>query len=301
MPRERHSDRTLKTALLILRQLRPHQWVKNLLVFAPLFFSESWTLPLAQRSLAAFVVFSLLASAGYCLNDLLDYEKDKNHPVKRSRPIASGALPRRVAWLCATLLALTAMLIAFAFSRSLFGVAGIYLVLQLSYSLLLKNIAILDLLVLSTFYVLRVLAGAVVTGILPSTWIITFTWLISLMLATGKRYSEVAHRGTRAQLSRPVLLRYSPQHLRQFVTAFGALSIMCYILWCQEAIGRWRFSTFEILPSVLIVSYGILRYTLLVLQKRFDDDPTRGLLGDPPIIASVVVFLLYLGAVIYEF
>ncbi len=280
--------------------IRPHQWTKNLLVLMPLFFSGHWSEGALARSLEAFAVFSLAASAGYCLNDVCDLARDRRHPRKRERPLPSGRVAPSVALLLGAVLAVASIAVAASVGEALAEVTVLYLVYQTLYSVLLKHVVIIDLLLLAFAYLLRIFAGVAATGITPSNWILIVTWLTALMLATGKRYLEFVRyrpRNDRAEF-RPVLEHYSSAFLRQMMSSTGAALLVSYLLWCNENVVLSRFTALQIFPTAGFVSYGILRYLLLVYRRSFDDDPTRGLLRDPPIVASVVIFLVWIGAII---
>lgn len=286
-------------SIAVVQLLRPHQWIKNGLIFAPLLFSGQWSTPLFEASLVAFVAFCLISSASYCLNDAADQERDRQHPVKRMRPVASGAVTTTEAYLLAAVLTSCSLALAAALGRPLTLTVATYFALQISYTFLIKNIPILDLLLLSSLYVLRIVAGVAATAIHPSTWIITCTSLIALMLAAGKRYLEVSRSGPHGHHTRPVLGKYSHHFLRHLMSSIGAATLVCYLLWCQETVESGRFSVMQVFPSALPVTFCLLRYQLLVYQKQFDEDPAKGLLQDAQILAAVLLYVGYIAYVIY--
>ena len=247
----------------------------------------------------AFVVFCVLASGAYCINDVIDFKRDREHPKKKNRPIASGALSRSTGLVVGIALVLLALLLTLHLSSYFQLVIVIYIFLQILYSLFLKGIAILDILVLSLSIMLRVLGGVAATAIDPSPWILVFSWLLALMLAVGKRYLELGSRGKAAKLSRPVLSFYSTRYLGHLMSSLGAVTFVCYLLWCNEVSAAGRFSKLGIYPSSLFVTYGLFRYQLLVFHRVFDEDPVKGLLVDGPIMASIFAFILYLSALMY--
>lgn len=290
----------------IVELVRPHQWAKNVLVVAPLFFSGQLTSGgpgAAQARMAtviALLVFSLAASSCYAANDAFDAELDRAHPNKSQRPVASGRISPQSALGVAALCALGAISVSALCSFELVKIIILYQVLQILYSIRIKHVAIVDLLVLSSSYVLRVLAGAAATGITPSNWIVIVTGLSALMLATGKRYLElVRYRPLRNRaVTRPVLSQYPAPFLRQVMSSMGAALLVTYLLWCNENVVLGRFRAIEIFPTAIFVTYGILRYLLLVYRRSFNDDPTLGLIRDAPIVISVFVFLFWIGMII---
>jgi 4-hydroxybenzoate polyprenyltransferase/phosphoserine phosphatase len=175
----------------LLKALRPRQWLKNLLVFTPMLASHTLDLPTLQASLLAFIVFSLCASSAYLLNDALDAQDDRRHPVKRRRPIASGALPLWLGLAASPLLAGLALTLCAAFNPLLLAAAGIYLASTVAYSLHLKRLLMVDIVALAILYTMRVLGGAAATGIVPSFWLLAFSFFIFLSLALLKRHSEL--------------------------------------------------------------------------------------------------------------
>ena len=171
-----------------VRSLRPAQWVKNALVFAPLIFAQhAFDRHALARSLAAFALFCLASGAVYLLNDLLDRESDRRHPVKRLRPIASGALPPAAAALAAVVIGAGALFTATLLDRRLALVLGIYLLLNLAYSRMLKHVVILDVMTIAAGFVLRVVAGGLAVGVPLSSWLLLCTSLLALFLGFGKR------------------------------------------------------------------------------------------------------------------
>ena len=289
----------MHTLSLLLRITRPHQWIKNLLLFAPLFFSGRISLPLLYQAALGALAFTLAAASAYCLNDVLDAEKDRLHPTKKHRPVASRELPGFMALLLAAVLLLAALLLAHHLSVPFCTFVSSYYALQLLYSLVLKAVPILDILLLSSLYLVRLVAGAVLTTVEPSSWLLITGWLLALMLAIGKRYCEFTQHASAAGSTRPVLRSYSSHYLRHLFTSTGAAALVCYLLWCSEAVAQKRFLPAEAFPTVFFVAFGLFRYQLLVFQRRFDEDPTKGLVTDIPTLLNVILFALYLAWMLY--
>jgi 4-hydroxybenzoate polyprenyltransferase and relat ed prenyltransferases len=198
--------------IALLKSLRLKQWIKNLLIFIPLIFSREFLNPeSAKIVLAAFGIFSLTTSGIYLINDVLDRELDQKHHTKKKRPIASGKLSSRAAVLSALLLFLASFFFAWHLNCWLLDVLVIYIMLQLTYSGILKHIAIIDLFAIAAGFVLRVFAGALVIDVEVSGWLLAVTFLLALLLAAGKRLREIEQVG---MFSRKVLKSYSPEFLK---------------------------------------------------------------------------------------
>jgi 4-hydroxybenzoate polyprenyltransferase len=280
--------------LAFIKLLRPHQWAKNLLVFAPAFFSGKMALEglLGETmvlSAIAFVSMCAIASASYVLNDVADRREDSLHPEKKSRPIAAGEVTTAAATIISILLLALGFILAQTLSIDLTWALLAYLVVQIFYTYLLKDIVIVDVLTLSSLLTMRLAVGAAATGIHASNWIIILTWLLSLMLGVGKRYTEYSH--LKSAGTRPVLLSYSKAFLRELLSGAGVASLLCYLLWCSEGVRDERFNQAGIYPTAVIMAYGIFRYQLLVQRGKFDEDPARGLMNDLPILAAIFLFL----------
>jgi 4-hydroxybenzoate polyprenyltransferase len=287
------------TAVIVA--LRPKHWVKNVFVFAPVVFGHRVTDPQALLSTAAvFGLFCMLSSAVYLINDIADREKDRQHPVKRMRPIAAGSLSVLVAAVLAALLAATALLLAFGLNRQFALIALGYLVLNLAYSFILKNVVILDVMVVSSGFLLRVWAGAVAIGVVMSHWLVLCTALIALFLGFVKRRQEIATY-TESTDQRPILSEYSLPFLDQLIAILTSTTLLAYMLYAfspevAEKLGtRWMGLT---LPFVL---YGMFRYLYLVHQRGEGESPTSIVLKDKPLILAVFLWGLTVLAVLYQF
>jgi decaprenyl-phosphate phosphoribosyltransferase len=227
--------------LAALQAARPRQWPKNLLVFAA---------PLASASLGrddgfgyalvAFGGFTAAASAVYLVNDVIDVGRDRRHPVKRSRPVASGRLPEPAALGLAATAVTAAMLLSLAFAGALLAlVIGTYVTLSLLYSLGLKQVPVLELLLVASGFVLRALGGAVATHVPPSGWFLSVCSLGALMVAIGKRYTELSGLGRNAVAHRPVMRWYSQGKLRAGLRTAAVMMLGCYVLWALSQHGGW--------------------------------------------------------------
>jgi len=291
----------LPIALALLKTMRPKQWAKNGFLFVAITFDRQLThIPALARTLAGLVLFCLLSSVVYIVNDLVDLEADRQHPKKRNRPLPSGKLPVPVAITAAVVILLAALPTAFLLSRSFGLIALGYLLLNLTYSKWLKHIAILDVLVLATFYVLRVSAGVeliVVTTFSP--WLYIFTIFLALFLGVGKRRAELNLLAEAANSHRPVLGGYTLPLLDQLMTIVSSMTIITYSLYTFSA---------ENLPdnhvmmlTIPFVIYGIFRYLYLVQVEHSGGAPEEVLFSDHPMqitlffmgLAVLVIFYLF--------
>lgn len=276
--------------LAVLRLLRPKQWTKNLLVFAALVFTGGFGDESAIRaSLLAFVALCLASSAVYALNDLLDVELDRQHPKKRTRPIASGALSKAgaaaISLACAAASAVVSWLLGAPF---LVGV-GVYLLLQVGYNAWFKAIPILDVFVVATGFVLRAVLGAVAIQVRISGWLLFCTGALALMLAFAKRRHEFRDRGEDRGLTRPSLGGYTQAALDALVVfSAGAAALSFGVYAIESETARRHPALILTLPCVL---YGVMRYLYLVFGRDSGGEPESVLLSDPHIILALLAFL----------
>lgn len=296
--------------------LRPFQWLKNLVVFAAIVFSQE--LFIASKFtpvLYTFIIFSATSSAMYLINDWVDRPRDRIHFLKRLRPISAGKIsPQLVLLLAAALIALS-LVASYFLSSYLFFIIVTYLLVQLLYNFWLKNIIILDVLVIATAFMLRIFAGSVVVVTPLSAWLILTTMMLALFLGIGKRRSELTIMGgEKAIQHRTTLLAYPPQLLDGLVFMMATATLITYSLFTfnsPEFIHKELFTAY--LPRTLsspkflmitipIVAYGIFRYLYLIFEKSEGGTPERVLVNDKPLLISVtlwisvVVFLLYFFA-----
>ena len=285
------------TAALV--SLRPRQWVKNLFVFAAVVFSQNLFTRLAWPALAAFVIFCGLSGAVYLINDVADMEKDRRHPVKRLRPIASGALSRPVAVALAILLVVASLTAAFALARPFGLVAAVYAALLIAYSFWLKYLVIVDVLTVATGFVLRAIAGAEAVAVDISGWLIICTVLIALFLALGKRRHEFLSLEGAAAEHRPILAEYSEGFLDQMISVVTASTAMAYALYTMWPETVSKFHT-RLLPLTFpFVLYGIFRYLYLLYHLDLGGNPSDLLLSDRALLLNTLLWMTALIAIIY--
>jgi 4-hydroxybenzoate polyprenyltransferase len=284
----------------LLASLRPHQWSKNLLVFAALGFSKHLFEPdPLLRALLAFGVFCGLSGVVYLFNDIADVERDRLHPRKRQRPIASGALPIRSARLAAAALGGASLGAAAALGWGFLAVAGSYLGLNLAYSLRLKEVVILDVLSVSLGFVLRAIAGGVAIRVPISEWLLVCTILLALFLALAKRRHEITSLGGDAASHRPILREYSPYLLDQMISVVTASCVMAYTFYTLAPETRDKFQTERLSWTVPFVLYGIFRYLYLVHQKDGGGSPSESLVTDRPLLVAVALWAVATMVILY--
>jgi 4-hydroxybenzoate polyprenyltransferase len=295
----------LSSARYLLISLRPRQWTKNLLVYMAMLFSvgqawhlsepDSW-LPLLGRTTATFVLFCLVCSAEYLVNDIRDREIDLLHPRKRLRPIASGRLSVQAAAVAALVLAVVGVAGSFALEPSVGLVVTGYTAMTFAYSYNLKHVVLLDLMLIAAGFVLRAMAGALVIDVPISPWLYAVTALGALFLAINKRRAELALLKEDANQHRPILDEYTPQLLDQMASIVTASTLVAY--------GLYTF-TAEALPgnhSMMLttpfVLYGIFRYLYLVHVRGEGGSPEEVLLKDMPLILDILLWVAVSGAIL---
>ncbi len=274
----------------LLKSMRPKQWSKNGFLLAALIFDRQlFTWPFLARSLAAVLLFCMLSSAIYIYNDIRDIDTDRIHPVKRFRPIAAGELPLSVAYTAVVALLVLVFPLAFWLSPY-FAILGlVYLVLNLAYTTWLKHISIVDILVLASFYVLRVSAGLAMVQVAQfSPWLFVFTTFLALFIGVGKRRAELSLLAGDANSHRRVLAGYSIPLLDQWMTITSTLSIMTYSLY--TFFGPGLPSNHGMMMTIPFVIYGIFRYMYLVLVEQCGGSPEEVLLSDRPLQIAMVLW-----------
>ena len=286
----------------LVASLRPLQWTKNFLVFAGLIFSRGLHEPAqVSRSTLAFLVFCLLSGGVYLVNDVVDAERDRAHPQKRHRPVASGRLPRGVALVAGIGILIGAVAAAFLLGVSFGMVAALYAVLLAAYSAGLKHVVIVDTLVIAAGFVLRALAGVVVLNIDFSHWFLLCTSLLALFLTFGKRRHELIALEGGAADHRPILSEYSPQLLDQMIAVVTASTLMAYALYTVAPETQARLGTSLLPLTIPFVLYGIFRYLYLLYRRDLGGNPSEHLLTDRALLLDIglwgvtVVLILYVA------
>lgn len=283
----------------VLRTLRPHQWIKNLFVLAPLFFSKQFLVPLQSvKGVVAALLFCLTAGTVYLFNDVFDVEKDRAHPVKCKRPIASGQLPVRSAVIAACFLGAGSVLTSFLIDIRLGAVVSIYLTMNLAYSTFLKNIAFLDVSIIAFGFVLRVLAGAFAINVFISEWLFICTFLLALYLGLGKRLHEMLLvESGEVKKARKVLEHYRLEHLQFGVLFVAGLTISAYTIYTLAAALPNQPLRATVTPfaspwlpiTIPLAIFGVVRFYQL-LQMQNLKSPTELILRDKVFIANLLIW-----------
>ncbi len=284
----------------LIKTMRPRQWTKNGFIFFGLIFDKQ--LFMAEpflRAIAGFFLFCLMSSAVYLFNDIADVEADRNHPEKKSRPVASGELPIRVASTVAMLLAFLTILLGYLLSPLFAVILATYLVLNLLYSRWLKHVAILDVLIISTGFVLRVAAGVVLIAPVErfSPWLYMLTILFSLYIGLGKRRAEMNLLAQGASAHRKVFDGYTIPLLDQYITIVSGMTIVAYSLYTFSAPNLPESHTMML--TIPFVVYGIFRYLQLIQVGHAAGAPDEVALKDRPLQITVLLWGLTVIAIFY--
>jgi 4-hydroxybenzoate polyprenyltransferase len=286
--------------LNLVRSLRPGQWTKNLFVFAPLVFAERLGDPIAVfRSGIAFVIFCALSGAIYLVNDVLDREQDRRHPIKANRPIASGAVSPRIAVTLAVILGLAGLAAAMALGVPFFLIAIGYVTLLSSYSLFLKHIVIVDALTIAAGFTLRAAAGAAAISVPISHWLLVCTTLLALFIALTKRRHELTLLMGSATDHRRSLGDYTPYLLDQMISVVTASTVIAYAFYTISPETTQKFGDLLAL-TVPFPLYGIFRYLYLVHRREQGGSPAELVINDRPLLVCVALWVLSVVLIIYR-
>jgi 4-hydroxybenzoate polyprenyltransferase len=287
--------------LLYLTILRPHQWIKNILVFSGLIFSTSlFKRNVIGISLAAFGIFCLASSGIYILNDLRDIKLDILHPAKMNRPITSGKVSKVSAVVIMLILLPVATLISYLLDKNFFLTIIAYIGLNIAYSFGLKDVVILDAFIVATGFLLRAFAGCVVIHVDVTPWLFICTLSLALIVSFGKRRNELNILKTDAKDHRETLQFYNIQLLDIILTICSATAIGTYSLYTMAEETVLRFGSQRLIITTPFVMYGIFRYLYLIYTQNKGGDPTKLLLRDMPTITNGILWMLTVGYVIYR-
>jgi len=276
--------------IALVRALRPKQWVKNTFCLAPLVFArQAGSIDSIIQAAMIFGAFSLIASAVYLANDVVDRKLDRLHPVKCKRPIASGALSVPVALGAAFVLALASLAIAMSSDSNVVLVLGAYLALNVAYTLWLKHVVLLDIFTIAIGFVLRVVAGAEAISVSASQWILTCTLFIALLMAASKRRSEVQLQG-QEKGTRKVLSRYSLRYLDIVITVVASGAILSNALYAMAGSTIEHLETAYLIYTLPFVIFAVFRYIYLVMEEAQGESPFELLVGDGAMIVNVAAY-----------
>lgn len=303
MPGVPPASGTLRRSALtgLVASLRPAQWTKNLVIFAGLIFGRRLMTPAAVAvALAAFVVFCALSGVVYLINDVVDRESDRRHPVKARRPIAAGEVSVPAALVTAAILGCGGLIAAFALGRAFGLVALGYVLLQALYSGPLKHIVILDVLAIAIGFVLRAAAGAVVIPVPLSQWLLVCTILLALFLGLAKRRHELVMLADGAVAHRPILGEYSAYLLDQMIGIVAASTLVAYVFYTISPETQAKFGTQWLGLTIPFPLYGLFRYLYLVHQREAGGSPADTLLNDRPLLLCVALWAAAVVLIIYQ-
>lgn len=293
--------RAQSTPGLLLASLRPEQWIKNLLVLAGVVFGGRLLEPSAVAiAVAAFAIFCALSGAVYLFNDVADRDADKNHPLKRERPIASGQLATTTAVAAGVILGGGGIAAAFSIGTQFGVIAATYVAALLLYSVALKHVVILDVLMIAAGFVLRAVAGAVAVDVPIGHWLLVCTTLLALFLALSKRRHELVLLADGATEHRRILEEYSPYLLDQMIGVVTSSTLIAYTVYATSPDTAARLGTGKLGLTIPFVLYGIFRYLYLVHQKRGGGSPAAMLLTDRPLLGCVALWAVSVIALLYS-
>lgn len=287
----------------LIRLIRPHQWVKNLVVLLPVFFGGALLhIESVYAGLVTALCFSFAASSIYCLNDIVDVEDDRQHPVKCHRPMASGAISITQGYTLMFLMFVLSMLSTFLLRQSQLETASVilfYWLLNIAYCLKLKQYAIIDVCVVSFGFVLRILAGGYATSIHLSKWIVLMTFLLMLFLSFAKRRDDVVRMNETGYAPRQNTIRYNLTFINQAITITSSVTLVCYIMYTVSPETIQNFHTDYLYLTSVFVLVGLLRYIQIAVVDKRSGDPTKVMLHDRFMQFVVLAFGLAFLFIIY--
>jgi 4-hydroxybenzoate polyprenyltransferase len=288
------------TLRALVETLRPQQWVKNGFIFAALIFSQSLTRwDRCRHVLLAALVFCLVSSATYVLNDILDASEDRHHPTKKFRPIAAGRINPVTAAIAGVILGVAGLTEAWRLDGSFFLVVVAYLAMNVLYSTILKKVFLLDVFIVAAGFLFRVIAGGLVIHVAISPWLIVCTTLLALFIALSKRRHELVLLGRRASDHRAILAEYSPYFLDQLISIVTASTVVTYALYTLSPDVQNKFPGKRLEMTIPFVLFGIFRYLHLIHHREQGGNPTRSLFTDPVLLSVVLLWAAAVVLIIY--
>ena len=287
----------------LIRLIRPKQWIKNLIVLLPVFFGGALLHPSAiYAGLITALSFSFAASSIYCLNDIIDIEDDKHHPIKCNRPLASGAISIPQGYtlmLLMLILSMASTFLLYDHQLETAGVIAFYWLLNIGYCLKLKQYAIIDVCIVAFGFVLRVFAGGISTSIHLSKWIVLMTFLLMLFLSFAKRRDDVVRMNETGHAPRQNTIRYNLTFINQAITITSSVTLVCYIMYTVSPETIQNFHTDYLYLTSVFVLVGLLRYIQIAVVDKKSGDPTKVILRDRFTQLIVLAFGLAFLFIIY--
>lgn len=284
----------------LVKSLRAYQWSKNTLLFAALVFARQLTVPhQVARALLAFAAFCAASSALYLLNDILDAEQDRRHPEKCKRPVASGDLPVPVAWASAAVLGVIALALGWGLGLPFLAILALYMGMTIAYSFGLKNVFLLDVLIISIGFVIRALAGAIALNVVFTNWLVVCTLFLALFLSLSKRRHEIELLEEEAVNHREVLGHYTVPYLDGLNLVMACATLITYTIYtCSPEVVE-RLGTDHLYLTLPFVIYGLFRYVYLLHLNSHGGDPAKALIQDKSLAVTVLLWGAMCIAIIY--
>lgn len=275
----------------VVKLLRIHQYIKNLFIFTPLFFTFSFTLDKFINISIAFILFSIIASSIYVFNDLMDVEEDKKHPSKRFRPLASGKVSKLTAKILIISLSTISLITAYLLNIQLFTILLVYFILNIAYSLKLKHITIVDIFVIATGFVLRLFAGSSMIDTPLSMWIIIMTFFLALFLALAKRRDDVLlsikEKGTRKNID-----GYNLEFVNASIILMSGVVIVSYVLYTVSQSVMDKFHSENLYLTTFFVILGVMRYMQITFVEQNSSSPTKIVLKDKFLQVTILFWII---------
>ncbi|MEO0097817.1 MAG: decaprenyl-phosphate phosphoribosyltransferase [candidate division WOR-3 bacterium] len=291
----------MRNVYYFIISLRPHQWLKNILIFAGLVFAQKlFDISLFLKTVSAFFLFSFASGSLYILNDIKDYERDRLHPEKKKRPIANGLIKKEIAFILALLLLFFSLIFSYLLSSSFFFVLIFYIILSIFYTLYLKDIVILDVIIVALGFLLRAWAGTVLINVSLSEWLFICTILLALFLALTKRKTEIEMLNEKAISHRKVLKDYSHNFIDQMISVATASSLIAYSIYTVAPETINKFKTKNLVFTLPFVIYGIFRYLYLVYHRQFSENPDKAFIKDIPLLINIILWFICVTLIIYK-
>jgi len=286
--------------LYMVRLMRVKQWVKNTFIFFPLIFAGLLSdAKLLMDCLVTFIGFCLISSSVYVLNDLIDAKRDRLHPKKSKRPLAQGKVNRPFVIILIGTLAIIGLFMCAYVHEVVFYFAFLYVLLHLLYNAFAKKIIIIDVMFVAAGFQIRIWAGSLAAGVLPSAWLQMCVFLLALYLGFTKRRYEISALKSNASQHRGVLAHYTSYLLDQIIIICSTLTVVFYGLYVLSSDIVARIGSNNIIYSMVFVIYGVFRYLYLVHVKKMGDDPGDVLFSDMPLLIDILLWVLFVGALLY--
>lgn len=279
--------------------LRPRHWAKNLFMFIPIFFSGSLFTVNVLDNILGFIAFSFLASSIYIFNDIIDIEKDKLHPEKKNRPLPSGKINLKLAILISIVLLIIGFFIAFSINIYFASLVLSYIIINILYSLFIKNISILDAVCIALGFEIRVFAGATISGIEVSLWLVMLTFLLTLMMAIAKRRDDVVIFNQTNIITRKSSTEYNLEFINSSVSFMASVILVCYIMYTISDEVKMRLNSDKVYLSSIMVVISLLRYLQITFVDNNSGSPTKILYQDKIIQINILLWILFYAKLIY--